>query len=386
MRADRLLRTFLGSHVDTVHRARASTVFAAVAALVRGGDLGISRLGRAIASSSKVKHGIKRIDRLYGNEHLVDDRLRFYRGVAHGVIVGNARPVVTVDWTEAGDEMCVLAAAIPCSGRAVIIYSETHPLARYTNPRVEAAFLRTLATVLPSGCCPIVVTDAGFRAPWLRRVLAMGWDYVGRIRGRAYVRPTDGRSWVKFDELYLKARRRATDLGRWSVTRYKPYDCRLITLRQRRRRWRRGERRRALGEGVRGEIQSAREPWLLATSIDDLSAEKIAQIYAKRMQIEETFRDAKSRRYGWSFETARTRRTSRVDVMMLVAALASVLVLIVGIAAEGAKLHRAFQANTVSQRRVLALTTLGRLVLLHGLAGVSNRCFDFELPDELCSA
>jgi hypothetical protein len=381
MRADRLLLEFLGDHIASVHSARVRALLAAVAALIRGGDLAVSRLGRAIAGPCKVKHGIKRVDRLYGNRHLRLDRLAFYRGIAHGVIRTNVRPVITIDWTEAGEKMCTLAAAVPASGRATTIYAETHPLSRYTSPRVEAAFLRSLKTLLPHGCRPIVITDAGFRAPWLRKIVAIGWDYIGRIRGRAYVRPAEGGKWVQFHELYLKARRAATDLGRWSVTRYKPYEARLVLIRQRRRRWVRGEWRRALDAGVRGEVEAAKEPWLLATSIEDKTAHEIAELYGRRMQIEETFRDTKSRRFGWALETARTKKASRTDVMLLVAALASLLVLMVGIAAEGARLHLAFQANTIRRRRVLALTTLGRLVLLHA-ASVENR-FEFRLPEEL---
>ena len=221
MRADRLLCRFLGSHIECVHRSRMRALLAAVVALIRGGELNLSRLGRAIATTAKVKHGIKRVDRLYGNAHLGADRIAIYRGIAHGVIQGAPRPQVTVDWTDVGERMCVLAAAVPCSGRAVVIYAETHPLSKYTNPRVESRFLRTLRSVLPPGCKPIVVTDAGFRAPWLRRVVALGWDYVARVRGRAYVRPIDAKQWVRFDELYLKASLVARDLGYWLVTRYK---------------------------------------------------------------------------------------------------------------------------------------------------------------------
>lgn len=62
---------------------------------------------------------------------------------------------------------------------------------------------------------------------------------------------------------------------------------------------------------------------------------------------------------------ARTKRPRRVDIMVLIAALASIVVFAAGKAAELAGLHRAFQANTVRSRRVLALTTLALLVLLH---------------------
>ncbi len=43
-----------------------------------------------------------------------------------------------------------------------------------------------------------------------------------------------------------------------------------------------------------------REPWLLAVSpsLSNLSAQAVVAIYAQRMQIEESFRDLKSERFG----------------------------------------------------------------------------------------
>lgn len=387
MRVDRMLGAFLGAHVvGPVHKARVAAVFAAVAALVRGGEIALSRLGRAIAVRTTAKHGIKRIDRLYGNEHLFDERQRFYRGIAHGVLRDRPRPAILVDWTEVGGGMRVLAAAAPCSGRAVIIYAEVHPLRHYSNPRVEARFLRKLAEVLPPAARPIIVTDAGFRAPWIRQVLKMNWDFVARIRGRAYVRRLAGGEWIRFDELYGVARLKARDLGLWLVTRYQPYSCRIVVVRKRRRKWRAAQRRLALDTRVRQEVQGAREPWVLATSVEDMGADAIAAIYASRMQIEETFRDAKSARFGWAMEDAWTARAERVEVMVLLAALASLLILIVGISAEGAGLHRKYQANTVTRRRVLALTTLGRLVLLHELAAAMKCWSELPVPRALARA
>jgi hypothetical protein len=387
MRVERILGEFLGEHVvGAVHKARVAAVFTAVAALVRGGEIALSRLGRAIASRTTVKHGIKRIDRLYGNGHLLGDRHRFYRGIARGVLRDRPRPVVLVDWTEVGGGMRVLAAAVPCSGRAVIIYAETHPLCHYANPRVEARFLRNLREVLPPTACPIVVTDAGFRAPWVRQVTKMKWDYVARIRGRAYVRRMPGGEWIRFDELYPLARPCAKDLGRWEVTRYQPYVGRIVVVRKRRRRWRPAERRLALDTRVRQEVQGAREPWVLATSIDDMDAARIAATYAKRMQIEESFRDVKSTRFGWAMEGACTARVERVEIMLLLAALASLLILMIGISAESAGVQRAFQANTVRSRRVLALTTLGRLVLVRELSAEGSCWSEFPLPRALAGS
>jgi hypothetical protein len=383
MRVDRMLGTFLGAHVvGKIHKARVAAVFAAVGALVRGGEIALSRLGRAIAIQTTAKHGIKRIDRLYGSKHVLNERQLFYRGIAHGVLRDRLRPAILVDWTEVGGGMRVLAAAAPCSGRAVIIYAEVHPLRHYANPRVEARFLRRLADVLPATTRPIIVTDAGFRAPWIRQVLKLGWDFVARVRGRAYVQRVGG-EWIRFDALYDAARPKAKDLGPCLVTRYQPYSCRVVVVRKRRRRWRAAQRRLALDTRERQEVQAAREPWVLATSLEDSEPESIVATYAKRMQIEETFRDAKSSRFGWAMEAACTARPGRVEIMVLLAALASLLTLMIGISAESAGLHRKYQANTISTRRVLALTTLGRLVLLHELAAGMESWSEFPLPRAL---
>lgn len=96
--------------------------------------------------------------------------------------------------------------------------------------------------------------------------------------------------------------------------------------------------------------------------------------------IEETFRDAKSTRFGWALAAACTAQAQRVEIMILLSALASLLILIVGIAAEGAGLHRGFQANTIRTRRVIALTTLGRLVLMHELSAGRPSWAEFPLP------
>jgi hypothetical protein len=198
------------------------------------------------------------------------------------------------------------------------------------------------------------------------------------------VQPT-GAAWIRFDKLYEAARVKARDLGACLVTRYQPYSCRVVVVRKRRRRWHAAQRRLALDSRERQEVQAAREPWVLATSIQDIGAEGIVDTYASRMQIEETFRDAKSSRFGWAMEGARTARRERVEIMVLLAALASLLILMVGISAEGAGLHRKYQANTISTRRVLALTTLGRLVLLHELAAAMESWADFPVPRGLAT-
>jgi hypothetical protein len=106
----------------------------------------------------------------------------------------------------------------------------------------------------------------------------------------------------------------------------------------------------------------AREPWLLATSLEP-NSKYVVSLYALRMQIEETFRDTKNHRHGWALRHLRCRSIERIALLLFIAALALIVVQAVGRAAEGLKLHRGHQANTIRHRRVLSWFVLGRLVL-----------------------
>ncbi len=56
---------------------------------------------------------------------------------------------------------------------------------------------------------------------------------------------------------------------------------------------------------------------------DDTAGARIQKLYASRMQIEETFRDMKSYRWGLALRYCRCRSAQRLQVLLLVAALAT---------------------------------------------------------------
>jgi len=111
--------------------------------------------------------------------------------------------------------------------------------------------------------------------------------------------------------------------------------------------------------------KAAREPWLLATSLDS-NAAFVVQLYSLRMQIEQSFRDSKSYRYGWALNLVKSASTARIEVLLLLAALASVVTQTVGRAAARCGLQRLFQANTIRIRRVFSFFVLGLLVIRTG--------------------
>ena len=93
--------------------------------------------------------------------------------------------------------------------------------------------------------------------------------------------------------------------------------------------------------------RSAKEPWLLATNIPHhiLNAVQITNLYAKRMQIEESLRDLKSTAYGIALRHNRTRCTKRLDILLPIPLLAIILMWWNGLIAAQAKWYWLLDVN-----------------------------------------
>ena len=81
------------------------------------------------------------------------------------------------------------------------------------------------------------------------------------------------------------------------------------------------------------------------------------------MQIEENFRDDKSGHLGMGLEHSGSDSQCRLSNLVLIASLINFALTMAGICAEAEGLHRRFQANTVTTRRVLSFFYLGRRVV-----------------------
>jgi hypothetical protein len=336
------------------HKARLVAVAAAVLAVLASRRLSSAAMGRALPSG-RAKHSIKRFDRLLGNYRLHAELQLFYGGIA-GVVVTTLRPVILIDWTQVRGPFVALSAALATEhGRPLTLWCRVHHVRMLGNARVQRDFLRQLATVLPPGTRPIVVTDAGFHGDFFRQVRAMGWDFLGRIRGTAclYV---DGHATTK-QALYERATARPRDYCNAGLYTAKTLAARLVLVR------RPHSKRRSKPTQNKEHLEyrkQARDPWLLATSLDrtEADAERVIKLYGQRMQIEESFRDAKNPRFGIGLSDARCRTAKRLDVQLLLAALATATAYIIGLEIERRGEHLGFQANT-RRTRVLSLVRLG---------------------------
>ncbi|MGE2794006.1 transposase, partial [Escherichia coli] len=89
----------------------------------------------------------------------------------------------------------------------------------------------------------------------------------------------------------------------------------------------------------------------------------LVNLYAKRMQIEETFRDLKSPAYGFGLRQSRTNSPERFDIILLIALMVQCLLWLVGLHAQQQGWDKHFQANTIGHRTVLSTIRLGLEVL-----------------------
>jgi hypothetical protein len=68
--AGTILHRCLDPLLQSIHRTRLATLFAAVAACVSGSALSLTDVGRRFGRTAPLRHKIKRADRLLGHRHL----------------------------------------------------------------------------------------------------------------------------------------------------------------------------------------------------------------------------------------------------------------------------------------------------------------------------
>lgn len=363
MHAITMVQRFLDRHVQQMHGARRRLLADVVAVVMQGHWVGLSRLGQALAQRITVKSAIKRVDRLVGSGRVELEAQQI--GAALLACVGrmSSTLVIAVDWSAAspGGTFVELRAAVtwPGAGRALPVYQQVYPVEQLGDPKAEKAMLQTLRHWMPAGVSVIVITDAGFRRPWFLEVEKVGWAWIGRIRQGVSL-SQDRRNWLPAARWFAKATAQAQRYEQCWLARKKPLPCTVVLY----RRPRRGRQQwgvqgqPCLTKAAREARVREREPWLLVHSaeLSTFRAEEIVAFYARRMQIEESFRDSKSPAFGMGFRIGRSRSASRLQALLLIATLAAFMLWHIGQLAETEGLHRHFRQTTRVQREISFIT------------------------------
>ncbi len=282
-----------------IHRRRLETLLEAVAASVRGPRLTLTDIGRRLAGTVRLRHRIKRADRLLGNTRLQGEARSVYGALCRISLARIREPLIVIDWSDlkADRSLHLLRASLPVGGRALTLYEEVHGQRKPNNRRVQERFLERLAAMLPPRSTPTIVADAGFKVPFYRAVERLGWRWVGRVRGRDYVRLTT--RWASCKTIFTRATPTATMLGVGEWVKSNPLRALFVLVKQppKGRRAKTAAGRRSRSKKSQQAARAAREPWLLvaSTQFADLPPTRVVRLYRQRMQIEtkiDIFRDA----------------------------------------------------------------------------------------------
>ncbi|WP_434341569.1 IS4 family transposase [Motilimonas cestriensis] len=273
-----------------------------------------------------------------------------------------------IDWADVREQlrMMTLRASIAVNGRSVVLYERTFEFKHYNSPRSHQRFLDELKQVMPPNCTPILITDAGYRNTWFRQVEALGWYWLGRLRGEVGVKLAK-QGWLSNKSFFTKANTQPQHLGSAVIAKKSPLACQLYLYKGADKK-RKGKRHRRTGQKHSAQHlyqRSAKEPWVLATNLPPamFTAKQVVKLYAKRMQIEESFRDLKSPDYGFGLRHFRSRSTKRLDILLLISLLAEIVLWCIGLIARQQNWQYQFQANTIKTRHVLSITRLAKEVL-----------------------
>jgi hypothetical protein len=99
------------------------------------------------------------------------------------------------------------------------------------------------------------------------------------------------------------------------------------------------------------------------------------------MQIEETFRDMKCHRWGFGLRYARCNDARRLETLLLIGALASLVLWLVGLCGRALDWARRLQANTERRKPVLSTVFIGQQLVLHQGLDLSKTALDDALAE-----
>lgn len=147
MHVGKLLHNWLDNACHSVDKRLRRTLFAAAETLTHCKKLSIFGLGRHFNRDAKVKHNIKCIDRLFGNQHLHSKKELFYQWMITFLLKKNKHPLIIVDWS--GLTRCgkyhFLRASIAVQGRALTLYENAYLFSEYGSQKNTSSLSKHIA-------------------------------------------------------------------------------------------------------------------------------------------------------------------------------------------------------------------------------------------------
>ncbi len=355
---------FFSDALTRFNQARIKTLMLCADALISSDKLTLTDIGRHIHGKTQTKNKIKRVDRFLNNEALQKEQTHLYQAIAQPIIKTLPYLAIAVDWSGCcGTDYHILRASLLVDGRSVPLYNLIVEEENKETTQTHDYFLEQLSEVIDGHPNVYIISDGGFLTPFYQKVQQLNWHFIGRLRGTMVCKLEQQEKWQKLSELREGATSIPRYLGEAKLAKYSPSSCYgHLHLYHGEKKGRKGRSRFTKDDKMYRNL--AKEPWLIVTSDKGLSPKQVIQLYKKRMQIEQNFRDDKSQRYGFSWRLSKTTGVKRISVLCLIACVATMALWLIGFEAEKRDWHKEFQANTVRERRVLSFLSLGKNVLI----------------------
>jgi hypothetical protein len=291
MRADRVIGWVL-TVVHQLRKSRAKTLANLVEAATHVGRATLSAIGRSLAGDTTAKSRIPRTWRFCDNDRIHVSAVM--AGIINRLTHKRKKPLlVALDWTEIRTFHTLRAAAV-LGGRAIPLLWATYTEGQLYKSQnsYEEALLRLLVSMLPAGVRVIVLADRGFGRTELARVcLDLGVRFLIRIKPD--VRVTHPSYTGRLDDYPIKK-------GMWRVLAGAQYRRdEAVTL-------------NVVIRWKKGLPKGRDEAWFLMTDLPG-SAVQLTELFARRMAIEELFRDGKDGRYGLGLGQSQVKTAGSVD-------------------------------------------------------------------------
>lgn len=358
-----ILPRILEKSCSFIHRARQQSLLKHVQAVINRNSLLVSEIGRGVDNKATTKSNINMADRFVSNAHIQAEREAIYIALGKEILkYSPSQPVILVDWTSFPKikHHMLRASIVLAGGRGNTLYEKMFEEKEFEKHHTHEHVLTILEQMLPKGCKPIIVTDAGFRGPWFKAVQKRGWDFVGRIRNLTKYRLLTESDWHECRQLHGQAGFKPRCIGEIVLGKRNSVKCRLYVYKQKVSKKPSNKTCSRCKRKDCTHSKSYREPWVISTSLSNKEYKHlnwlVTKIYKKRMKIEQEFRDLKTL---FGFKRTQTQNVQRLNILLLLGMLANWVAWVVGFLAEQKKLHYQFQANTIKNRRVLSFVFLG---------------------------
>ena len=327
-----MARQFLSTlFEDDVHARRVWSLADGVLGVMSAASLAVHAIGQGLALAKELvpRHAVKQVDRMLSNRG-IDVWALFARWVPY-LVAERDEIVVALDWTDFdADQQSTLAAYLVTShGRATPLIWKTVEKSDLRERRNdhEDELLCRLREVMPPDVHVTILADRGFGDQKLYALLGnLDFDFVIRFRGAIVV--SDGKGESKPASAWVSPTGRPKRLLAAEVT----------------------QDRCVVPQVVCVKAPRMKDAWCLASSLGDFTAKEVIKLYGQRFTIEESFRDTKDIHFGMGLSATRVSSPARRDRMLLLSALATVLLTLLGAAAESLGMDRLLKVNTVKRR------------------------------------